>query len=378
MRIRLPLLAAVVTLGTAMIAATPADAAGAEQHHTYLRTVSGWNYVSTEAGWTDSQGRHAKNVLRARSTIPGPYEGYQIRHLSGMPAGAVALWSDVAQAYVTAEFSWAGRDRGTLHARPGQTTVGPWETFYQVQIGTSGNYPVFTLKANDSSGGSYYVSADQGSNYPGDLQGVLQADQTVARDGEHWAEGPGPQNLVTGDDYPWRYAAFDPAKNPPSDFVDAPTRGGFQYARECDSFVAWKIYENSGGRQYTQIGGPGGTPTDYRTYSVDINGGNPGMGPDAKDWANNATRYNSGFWVDQTPTPGAVAQWNANSGGMAGFGHVAYVDKVNSDGSIVVENFNLTGNGEYSVNTFSTKSATVVGNLTFSWPSNFVHIHQFH
>ena len=376
MRIRFPLLATIVAVGAAMIGAAPAGAAGAEQHHTYLRSANGWNYVSTEAGWSGTQGRHAKNVLRARATIPGPYEGYQIRHLSGMPTGSVALWSDVAQAYVTAEFSWAGADRGTLHARPGQTSVGPWETFYEVQIGTSGSYPVFTLKANDSSGGSYYVSADQGSGYPGDLQGVLQADKTVASAGEHWAEGPGPQNLITGDDYPWRNRPFDKTKNPPSKFIDDPVEGGFQYVRECDSFVAWKIYENSGGRQYTQTNGPGGTPTDYRTYSVNINAGN--MGPNAADWANNAHRYNASFWVDQTPTPGSVAQWNTNTGGMLSAGHVAYVDRVNADGSIVIENFNLLGDGNYSVNTIPKNSGFSYGGLNFGWPSNFVHINQFH
>jgi hypothetical protein len=81
---------------------------------------------------------------------------------------------------------------------------------------------------------------------------------------------------------------------------------------------------------------PGGTPIDYGKYLVDVNGA-LGMGPDARDWASNATRYNLSFWATRRRRLGRWRSGTPNSGGVAGCGHVAYVDKVNSDGSIIVE-----------------------------------------
>jgi surface antigen len=65
--------------------------------------------------------------------------------------------------------------------------------------------------------------------------------------------------------------------------------------------------------------------------------------------------------VTHTPKVGAVAQWNAGeasryyaTNGAIGtikagaYGHVAYVSRVYSDGSVQIEQYNMSGNRAYS------------------------------
>ena len=57
----------------------------------------------------------------------------------------------------------------------------------------------------------------------------------------------------------------------------------------------------------------------------------PGMG-NAYEWYNNAAA--KGYSVGSTPAANSIVVW---SGGRTGLGHVAYVDYVNDDGSIFIE-----------------------------------------
>ena len=54
----------------------------------------------------------------------------------------------------------------------------------------------------------------------------------------------------------------------------------------------------------------------------------------AKDWATNAEH--NGVTVDQTPTVGSVAQWNANDPDINSDGHVAIVEQVGPNNSYIV------------------------------------------
>lgn len=90
------------------------------------------------------------------------------------------------------------------------------------------------------------------------------------------------------------------------------------YNRECVSYAAWK--EASYGK--------------YVPY---------GLG-NAADWARNAASY--GIPVSSTPAVGTIAQWDANAG-LSPLGHVAYVEAVNSDGSIEVSQYNFV-EGQFS------------------------------
>ncbi len=83
-------------------------------------------------------------------------------------------------------------------------------------------------------------------------------------------------------------------------------------------------------------------------------GGNWG---NAVSWA--AMARASGFAVDHTPEAGAVIQ---NGGGWGGYGHVGIVERVNSDGSLLVSDMNYAG-----WNIISTRSvpASSVGNYNY-------------
>lgn len=70
----------------------------------------------------------------------------------------------------------------------------------------------------------------------------------------------------------------------------------------------------------------------------------------ANNWANAAAQ--SGYTVNNNPAAGAILQSTAG-----GYGHVAYVDKVNSDGSIQVSEMNYQGVGIVSSRTISASAA---------------------
>ncbi len=84
----------------------------------------------------------------------------------------------------------------------------------------------------------------------------------------------------------------------------------------------------------------------------------------ASDWAQEAARL-PGVTVSQTPTIGAIAQWNGYSGEKDG--HVAYVSDVTASGAIVLSDDNFfTGNGGY------TDEFTIASSQSPYWPDNFI------
>lgn len=169
------------------------------------------------------------------------------------------------------------------------------------------------------------------------------------------------RSVHVGDDYPaaWKNQGKDAFANL------------WGLNRECVTFVAWKIYENSGGRQ---VPTGNAVPSDYSRYSINVD----------QDWGN-AANWSSyaaatGVRMDHTPTPGSVAQWNAG-GGMT-VGHVAIVTAVHADGSIDIEQYNLREDGRYSTLHFAKGSSAVDtsnghGPWTVRWPDNFIHINGF-
>lgn len=80
----------------------------------------------------------------------------------------------------------------------------------------------------------------------------------------------------------------------------------------------------------------------------------------ASSWAVSARA--AGYLVDSNPTVGSIAQWNPYVAGHSGYGHVAYVEAVNSDGTITISEMNVRGTG---VTSRRTVSASTV--------SNFIH-----
>ncbi|MBC7443479.1 MAG: CHAP domain-containing protein [Ramlibacter sp.] len=121
-----------------------------------------------------------------------------------------------------------------------------------------------------------------------------------------------------GDDYPW----FDRA-------TDAQGGGlsplGYYY-RECVDFVAWRLNRDAGSTS---------SPYTWTWSNLTPGGGN------ASSWS--SAWSNHGWATSKTPVVGAVAWFTYN--------HVAYVQSINGDGTVVLEEYNWNGSHAYHTRT---------------------------
>ncbi len=118
---------------------------------------------------------------------------------------------------------------------------------------------------------------------------------------------PAGVNAINGANYPYANAPW------PNDIPDP----WGMYQRQCVSYTAWAV--SASGRHMPYWGGFG----------------------NAKQWDDNARA--DGIPVDGNPRAGDVAVRNTGT-----YGHVMYVDSVNSDGSINISQYNSNWNGRYS------------------------------
>jgi surface antigen len=113
-------------------------------------------------------------------------------------------------------------------------------------------------------------------------------------------------------DYPWKSYA---TKYLAGDTVSA---------RQCSAFALWRI--------------------DYRLHlpvnTTLIRLARAYRMTGAKDIDNAAAR--AGYRVDKTPAVGALAQYEAGAYGASSVGHIAFVARVYTDGTILVEEYNGT------------------------------------
>jgi surface antigen len=95
---------------------------------------------------------------------------------------------------------------------------------------------------------------------------------------------------------------------------------------------------------------------------------------DSKLWGNadswNTNAISLGYVVDDVAQIGAIAQWVNGCGGACTNGHVAYVEQVGKQGSIVVSEYNFPEtkalNHQFNVRTIPAGSKV--------FPQNFIHI----
>lgn len=162
-----------------------------------------------------------------------------------------------------------------------------------------------------------------------------------------------------------------------------------EYYGQCDSFAAWKVYENlasSTAQAPARYPAPGWQPGNASVSPV-----NQFTWGNADAWA---TRWAAlGYTVDNVPIPGAIAWWpNAVPDpqddnppdavhGIPGSttGHVGYVRTVYPDGSIDVEQYNMRENGEYSIvhlayDTGYTDNSFGDPDFAIPWPGGFIHV----
>jgi surface antigen len=123
--------------------------------------------------------------------------------------------------------------------------------------------------------------------------------------------------LEKGDDYPW----FSELSNNQG--------GGLSplnyFYRECVDFVAWRLNRDVG-----STSAPFVFDWNYLTPS----------GGDASNWANAWKQH--GWATGTTPKVGSVAWFP---------GHVAYVSKVNDDGTVFLEEYNYDNDHLYGTRT---------------------------
>jgi surface antigen len=166
-------------------------------------------------------------------------------------------------------------------------------------------------------------------------------------------------------DYPFQNAPYcsnsTSTKKCPSD-TDDPYEFFF---RECTSYVAWRMNRDAG------------TPNPRFPSFFNSMDGNKWRNADY--WNRNATDI--GYVVDRNPEVGAIAQWVDTCSlppGSCPDGHVAYVEEVTTDGSIVVSEYNYKpddnnvsgqpGDHQFGIRTISSTSAI--------FPPNFIHIRR--
>jgi surface antigen len=132
--------------------------------------------------------------------------------------------------------------------------------------------------------------------------------------------GPGACASKTAlNDYPWPHAN-----------INELSPLGYVY-RNCTDFVAWRLNRDAGITT---------APWKYTWGNLTSLGGN------AIDWKKN-WRAN-GWTTSNIPIPGAVAWWGTDGGPS---GHVAYVQAVNLNNTVTLEEYNWGGTNKYDTRT---------------------------
>ncbi|GAC1392980.1 MAG: hypothetical protein NVSMB46_09920 [Candidatus Saccharimonadales bacterium] len=129
----------------------------------------------------------------------------------------------------------------------------------------------------------------------------------VCLNGDHSDAACSPSNVGESLAYNWGYLPYNQWDE-----------NSFQY-RNCTSYVAYKIRQATG----ISVAGYG----------------------NAKQWV-----YNTSYHVDHSPSNNDIEAAVFTSGY---YGHVMYVQSVNSDGSVNVSQYNFGGRGEYSTMTIN-------------------------
>lgn len=110
--------------------------------------------------------------------------------------------------------------------------------------------------------------------------------------------------------------------------------------------------------------------TNYVGFMLTQNGdsGHGAMG-NAKDWDNTIAAHPEwGYTLNQVPTVGSIAQWEANVGPALSEGHVAYVEGVAQTGGVTTITIS---EDNYPSGPFSWKKIT---SDSSHWPTRFLHI----
>ena len=181
---------------------------------------------------------------------------------------------------------------------------------------TRGQEDAYRQKANAKNAEVERLRAAQAEE---NRRAAAAAAAAAAKSGGGWS-GSIPAGTPGGGGYPgvWANAPLD-------SYIDP---WGL-YTRECVSYAAWKVA--STGRFVPHFGGAG----------------------NARQWPSTVAAY--GIQSGGTPRAGSVAMWP-----IGYYGHVMYVESVNSDGTITVSDYNLEWDGLYRKYTRSAAGLTYI------------------
>jgi surface antigen len=149
-----------------------------------------------------------------------------------------------------------------------------------------------------------------------------------------------PRPCSFSDTYPWGTLEFCPSTTASEDCGKQTWDPLGFFNRECTSYVAWKLNEAAG------VTDP--RASLFNNWMHAEVGAAKGRWSDAANWDDRAQALGAqGFRVDGTPAAGAVAHWDVGEG-LGERGHVAFVERVNPDGSAAVSQYNQFGDHFYS------------------------------
>lgn len=150
------------------------------------------------------------------------------------------------------------------------------------------------------------------------------------------------------------------AEDTPAD-VAAPTDGSC-VGDECDG-GAWRAARGQSNENSYWGMDPGHNCTNYVAWRLIQDGvERPATGPgNASDWAVKAR--SDGYLVNGNPVAGAVAQWDAFTSGYGAAGHVAYIERVNDDGTILVSEDYWLGGSQSASLTYRIADLSTVSNV---------------
>ena len=151
-----------------------------------------------------------------------------------------------------------------------------------------------------------------------------------------------------------------------------PEWDGYQHG-QCTSYVAWRLRENGVGENDRAYAGHYGFYNQWRAAPcAAIDRAQVARWGHARQWDDCAERI--GIRVDKSPAPGSVLVRNdtaldRRTGQF--FGHLAYVEATNPDGSIIISDGNY--NGQCGIRTSHTVEK---GTGPYQWDYRFIHFEE--
>lgn len=133
------------------------------------------------------------------------------------------------------------------------------------------------------------------------------------------------------------------------------------------SYVAWKVNQDHPGKTFNNHLFGSAIPVDGALTQSNASANSNAGFSSATFWNNVANAHTGDFFVNNIASTGAIAQWDANPSISGDFGHVAYVQGVDSVNHVMhVSEYDYIHPGEYGE-----RDVSLIG---VNAPSSFIHL----